>query len=126
MDVRHNDIEAFCREHFNEPVIVGLQVGRLIGFAETAIDCYYVVHDLRRGIVWQSAVGPCMTLRALKEQDKTIARTGEEWNNFTRLDEWLALNGAPKVETFQVTLKHDDHEVWGRDVGSEVTPPPEV
>lgn len=115
MTARHSDIHAFCLEHFNEPVISGgMEVCRLVGYAETAVDCYYVLHSMRRGIMWDSAVGPCMTLRALKEQDKVIARDGvhdgEEWSNFTRLDSWLALNGAPRAETFVLDLRPNEEE----------------
>lgn len=114
--VRHADIEAFCREHFNEPVIsASMKVDRLIGYGETAVDAYYITHSMMHGVVWNSAVGPCMTLRALKEQDKVIARDGvhdgDEWNNFTRLDEWLALNGAPRAPAFVLELRHDDFEM---------------
>lgn len=114
MTERHPDIQAFCRMHFNEPVILGMEVCRLVGYAETARDCYYVAHSMRRGIFWDSAVGPCMTLRALQDQDKVIARDGvhdgDEWNNFTRLDTWLALNGAPRADAFVLDLRPDDQE----------------
>lgn len=124
---RHPQTYEFCLEHFNEPVIDSMRVVRLIGYAETAVDCYYVVHCMERGVYWASAVGPCMHLRTLKEQDGVIARDGihdgDLWNNFTRLDSWLGLNGAPRAGAFICDIRPDDNEgmnPFGPDVGKEV------
>ncbi len=112
-EIGHKQVHDFCKMHFNEPVLLGMTVGRLIGYGETAVDCYYIAHEMGGGIIWHTAVGPCMTLRALQDQDKVIPldpSNGTEWNNFTRLDSWLALNGAPRAEAFVCEIRPDDHE----------------
>jgi hypothetical protein len=113
--IGHQKVHDFCVEHFNEPVIFGFEVVRLIGYGETAVDCYYIARHAHGGrLVWHTAVGPCMTLRALKEQDVVIPSApsyeGEVWNNFKRLDDWLAMNGAPREGKFILDLRPDDHE----------------
>ena len=43
--------------HFNEPVLLHLSVGRLIGYAETAVDCYWIVKEPHKPVYWSSCVG---------------------------------------------------------------------
>lgn len=94
------DIEQMCRDHFNEPIIVGSEVVRLIGYGEDTIDCYLICSSMNRGIFWHTAVGGYTFLTLLKEQGKIISTEGEKWNDYTRLDNLLELNYAPKVEKF--------------------------
>ena len=101
--------EAFS--HFNEPVLLHLSVGRLIGYAETAVDCYWIVSEPHKEIYWSSCVGGCIYLRALKEQGIVHAHNGEVWTDYSRIDSWLELNGAPKVQAFVLHLRHDDEEL---------------
>jgi hypothetical protein len=110
MQSRHNDIHDYCVEHFNEPVIDHLEVVRLVGYGETAVDAYYIYHGTRRGVYWGSAVGGPILLGRLKGQGYVKATNGEEWDDLVRLDSWLALNGAPRAEKFTLDLRHDDYE----------------
>jgi hypothetical protein len=111
--VRHTDWLEECRNHFNQPVLDGLDVVRLVGYEETGIDSYYIVKSAKKGQYSASAVGWFMPLEFLKEQGKVTSLEGEEWNNFVRLDNWLELNGAPKVEEFIVKINHEDMEYHG-------------
>lgn len=100
-----NHIEKMCRDHFNEPIILGLEVGRLVGYAEDDCDCYLIVHKPHnRGFkkVLHTAVGGYTFLNVLKDQCITHAVTGEIWTDFTRLDSELKAAGVHPVEEFQV------------------------
>jgi hypothetical protein len=76
-------------------------VCRLVGYAESDIDCYYVVQYPHKDTVeYSSAVGHCMELTSLKNQDATLMDDGRTVTNFDRLDMWLGYNGAPKIDEF--------------------------
>lgn len=96
--------------HFNEPVLLHLNVVRLIGYAETAVDCYWIVNEPRKGISWSSCVGGLIYLSTLKEQGVVHADNGEIWTDYSRIDSWLELNGAPKVQAFVLQVRLDDDE----------------
>jgi hypothetical protein len=100
-----NHIEEMCREHFNEPVLLGSNLGRLIGFAEDDHDYYLIIRypDYPDGrISYHTAVGGYIFLNQLKFQDCVVSTTGEVWSDYTRMDSLLALNGSPKEEEFIV------------------------
>jgi hypothetical protein len=98
MTTEQQSVMEEFKQHFNEPVIVGTKVGRVIGFADT--DDYYLIVQFKGGdILWQTAVGGYCWLNLLKEQGKVIFGE-EEWNDFIRLDDLLELNGAPRREIF--------------------------
>ena len=103
-------VQEMCEQHFNEPVISHLEVVRLIGYGETAVDCYLISSSVSQGVVWLSAVGGCIFLDRLKGQGYIRSTEGENWDDFIRLDSWLELNGAPRVKDFIVDLRPDDHE----------------
>jgi hypothetical protein len=87
------DLLQEARDHFNEPILVGFDLCRCVGYAEDDEDCYLIVNVPRRGLVWHTFVGGYTYLTILKSQDKC-----GEWNDFTRLDSLLELNGIPKVK----------------------------
>lgn len=87
-----------ARKHFNEPILIGFDLCRCIGYAEDDEDCYLIVNVPRRGLVWHTFVGGYTYLSILKGQEQVTSKTGEEWNDFTRLDSLLELNGIPKVK----------------------------
>jgi hypothetical protein len=98
------EIRQMCLDHFNEPIITGPnEISRLIGYAEDDIDCYLIIKN-SRGIIWHTAVGGYIFLDKLKDQDIVVAKNGEHWDDFTRLDSWLELNGCLKEETFIETI----------------------
>jgi hypothetical protein len=103
-------VQGFCRRHFNDVVLDGWQAVRLIGYGETAVDCYYVYLCPRRGVYWSSAVGGPATLDGLRDQGYVFSHSGEHWDNYTRLDSLLALNGAAKVNEFICDIRPDDGE----------------
>lgn len=105
-----DNLEAMCRAHFNEPMISHGEIGRCIGYGETAVDCYIIVQKLRGEIVWNTCVGGYIFLNRLKGQKYIKSTSGEDWDDFTRLDSELALNGAPKQTTFRLDLRPDDWE----------------
>lgn len=99
-----------AKEHFNEPILLHLEVVRLIGYAEDGEDCYIIVRSTgKRETFWSSCVGWFIPLRSLKEQGVVIPNhpsyEGEVWTDYSRIDSWLELNGAPKAEEFLVVLK---------------------
>jgi hypothetical protein len=94
-----NDIHKKAKEHFNEPVLDGLKVVRLIGYGEDDQDCYWIV-NAPEGIYWLSAVVDVMSLRFLKNQGQCFSSDGELWNDYVRIDYWLSLSGAPLAKSF--------------------------
>jgi hypothetical protein len=92
--------------HFNEPILMGFDLGRCIGYGETDEDCYLIIKDPRRGVYWHTFVGGYTYLDCLKQQGITIplhpSYPGEIWTDFSRLDTLLELNGAPKEQEFLV------------------------
>lgn len=103
-------VHAFCRRYFNKVVLDGWNAVRLVGYGETAVDCYYIYSAPQRGIYWSTAVGGPATLDALHGQDYVFSNSGEHWDNYTRLDSYLSLNGAPPVDEFICEIKPDDWE----------------
>ncbi len=104
-----NHIEKMCRDHFNEPVLLIFEVGRLIGYAEDDHDSYLIVqmpysvrHKEGNGIIYHTAVGGYIFLDVLKDKERVVGTTGEVWDDFYRLDSVLERNGAPKVAEFVV------------------------
>jgi hypothetical protein len=102
-----NHIEQMCREHFNEPVLMGFDLGRLIGFAEDDHDYYLIIRypkypDGR--ISYHTAVGGYIFLNQLKFQNCVVSTTGEVWSDYTRMDSFLTLNGSPKEDEFIVKM----------------------
>ena len=106
-----NEIKEMCQIHFNEPIICNDKVVRLIGYGETAVDCYLICSSMDQGIFWQTAVGGYMFLDKLKGQGYIRSISGDDWNDFTRLDSLLSLNGAPRVKDFLVDLRLEDDEI---------------
>jgi hypothetical protein len=96
-------------DHFNEPVLIGSKLCRLIGYSEDDEDCYFITDDQSRGVTYYSCVGGFMSLRLLKEQGITIPTypeyPGEVWTDYSRLDNLLELNGVPKREKFELHIK---------------------
>ena len=96
------------RSHFNEPVLIDFHLGRIVGYAEDKYDCYMIVHMYHtEAKVWQTMVGGYYYLDMLKHQSKVISTEGEHWNDFTRLDGLLQLNGVPKAEQFEVVYNYE-------------------
>ena len=103
-------IQEMCRQHFNEPIISNSEVVRLIGYAETAVDCYLICSSMSQGIFWNTAVGGYTFLDRLKGQWYVKSTEGEDWDDFFRLNQMLELNGAPKVDDFILDIRPDDYE----------------
>ncbi len=97
-----NDLEAMCREHFNEPVLTNLTVGRVVGYAEDDDDCYVIINYPGPKTVWHTCVGGYVFLNLLKDQHVVAAYNGERWDDFYRVDGDLARAGCPKAEKFIV------------------------
>jgi hypothetical protein len=98
------DLEQMCRDHFNEPVLIGSQVARLVGYAEDDRDCYLIVNYPSNPnpvrTVWYTCVGGYHWLDRLRGQHLVNAYNGERWDDYYRIDKDLELSGAPKVESF--------------------------
>lgn len=90
-------LEEF-RSHFNEPVLLGFELARVVGYGEDYEDCYLICDYPGGKRVWCTAVGGYVFLGCLKGQGVV----GES-DDFLRLDQMLELNGAPKVASFIVT-----------------------
>lgn len=85
-------------EHFNEPVLAYDNLVRLIGFGEDESDYYYICVHVGGETVWYTAVGGMFYLNRLKGQGFVTNIDGKEWDDFLRLDSFLSLNSAPKVD----------------------------
>jgi hypothetical protein len=86
--------------------LIGFDVCRCVGYAEDDYDCYLIVNIPRKGILWHTSIGGYMYLDILKGQDQVISNTtGEIWDDFTRLDSLLELNGVPKVKEFIIRIQ---------------------
>lgn len=103
-----NEVEEYCREHFNEPILVHLEVARVIGYSEDEDDMYIILKYPRSlrypegKIIHHTAVGGYHELTKLKGQNYVKANNGEDWDDFFRLDSLLELNGAPEEKEFIV------------------------
>ena len=107
------DYQAIARAHFNEPVLyTTLEVGRCIGYGEEGSDSYIVLRFPTKGgeprIIWCSMVGGYYFLNALRDQNRVVGYTGEQWHDLWRLDADLTRAGVPKEAEFRVTLR-DPH-----------------
>ncbi len=98
-------IKDMCKAHFNEPVIVGFDLVRLIGYAEDDEDCYLICSSTTREVFWVSAVGGYTFLDRLKGQGYVKSTEGEDWDDLYRLNSVLELNGTPKVDEFIVDIR---------------------
>ncbi len=96
------------RLHFNEPVLIGHQLCRAVGYGEDSEDCYLICDHPITGRHWHSLVGGYIWLTSLKEQGTTIpkdaAYAGEVWTDYTRLDNMLEMNGCPKEREFIIHI----------------------
>lgn len=106
----NNNLHQMCLTHFNEPMLAHGALVRCIGYGETAVDCYIIAQKLHGEIVWLTCVGGYTFLDRLKGQGYVRSTGGEDWDDFTRLEGDLQLNGAPKQSQFLLELKHDDWE----------------
>ena len=83
--------------HFNEPILLGFNLGRCVGYGEDDDDCYLIVKfPDRPSYTRHTFVGGYTYLDCLKTQNLVTATNGEVWSDFTRLDNLLELNGASK------------------------------
>lgn len=84
--------------HFNEPMLVGFDVARCIGYGEDDSDCYIIVKrpNPHNDVIWHTMVGGYTWLDRLKGQGYVKSRNGEDWDDLYRLDSDLELNGSPK------------------------------
>ena len=106
------DMPELCEEikqRFNEPILIGLNVCRLIGYAEDSMDCYLIVKSRDRTF-WNTMVGGYTYLDCLKQQGVVTAHNGEIWNDYTRLDSELEGEGISKETEFQVVINHGEDE----------------
>lgn len=108
-----NKLEEMCRAHFNEPMILGFETVRCVGYGETAVDCYIIVQHPRGKISWATCVGGYVFLDKLKGQNHVVSTGRENWDDFTRLDSALAMNGCPKAKEFKLELRLEDMEGKG-------------
>lgn len=112
MEVAMPEFVEEYRAHFNEPVLHGFDLVRLVGYGETAIDCYVICRrpNPDNDLVWVSCVGGVTFLDRLNEQRVVISTEGERWSDYYRLDTLLELNGAPKEAEFILDLRPNDYE----------------
>lgn len=109
-EVHLKELYDLALTHFNEPMICNDEVVRLIGYGETAIDCYYIVKRARGRVFWSTCVGGNTFLDRLKGQGQVVSTTGELWDDLYRLDNSLHHRGCTKEDEFLVDLRHDDDE----------------
>jgi hypothetical protein len=94
-------LEEF-KSHFNEPVLINFNVGRVIGYSEDSMDAYLMVKFLDGKFVHHSAVGGYIWLNRLKGQNLVIGNDEKEYDDYWWIDNILELNGCGKEEEFIV------------------------
>jgi hypothetical protein len=103
--IGHPEFYNECFAHLNEPVLLGFDVCRVIGYGEDDMDCYLIAMRRNGQVVWHTAVGGYTFLSCLEGQNGVQAHSGEHWDDLTRLDSLLAMNGAPRQTAFLVDLR---------------------
>lgn len=93
-----NEVEA----HFNEPILYGTEIARVIGYGEDDYDCYIIIHCPNRGVLWHSMVGGYFYLTALDAQNRIVSHDGDLWSDLTRLSGNLEVAGCLKRDEFIV------------------------
>lgn len=91
--------EAFSR--FNQLVLIGWEVCRLIGYAEDETDCYWIIRRSGGTIMWCTCVGGYIWLQSLKGQELM-----GDWDDYKRLDSLLQLNGCDWEDKFHLVLEN--------------------
>ena len=113
LPVHNQELLEKATSLFNKPVLDCFNVVRLIGYAETSIDSYWIFKSpVKSKIYWSSCVGSPIQLELLKTQG----------NDYEMLDLWLKYNGCPKEKTFRLIIHHNDQEndVFGNElIGAE-------
>lgn len=97
-EIRNQDLYNEALSHFNEPVICGLELCRLVGYHETGVDCYFTFRRLNGMIFHNSCVGGYSWLTGAKDLEE-ISRV-------------MALNGCPKEDKIMVVIDHSDMEYY--------------
>lgn len=105
MQVKSEKLYKMALSHFNEPIIVINEIVRLIGYGEDESDCYLICQKMGGEVFWETCVGGYYWLNRLKGQGYVRSTTGEGWDDLTRLDNILSLNGAPKADEFKVVIE---------------------
>lgn len=99
MDTTRESILNMCKQHFNELVLCGTELGRLIGFAEDDDDYYLVVlfpSIENKKQIWISACTPYVFLDCLKQQ----TYDDNDFTQYDYLNRLLILNNAAPEEKF--------------------------
>lgn len=99
------ELEAMCREHFNEPMLSCEEVARCIGYGEDESDCYIITRRRDGSIIWNTCVGGYIWLRCLKGQGYVRSTSGEDWDDYFRLDNVLQINRCPREPEFILKLR---------------------
>lgn len=100
------DLLEMALRHFNEPMLSGGTLVRCIGYAESALDCYFITKNRDLKECWSTCVGGNAFLGSLKDQHRVILNDGEEWDDLRRLEFYCC---EPEVE-FKLEIDHDDME----------------
>jgi hypothetical protein len=98
--ILNSDFLEEVKQHFNEPILIGFDLCRCVGYGEDDTDCYLIVRHPNRGLFWHTMVGGYVYLGLLKGQNLCTLKNGEECDDFTRLDSLLAWNGVPPEMQF--------------------------
>lgn len=110
MKVKLLSVELYerARRDFNKLMLDYSRVVRLIGYSEDDTDCYVILKDVLRDEkpYYMSCVGYPMSLEPLASQGQTTGFSGEQWNDYIRIDKHMSLNGAPPQEKFLLDLKY--------------------
>lgn len=111
------------RARFNQPVLTDFSIGRIVGYAEDSCDCYIIIQYTRptpyRERVYHTMVGGYYWLDRLKGQNLVISNSGEEWDDYYRIDNMLELNGAPKEKEFLIDIDKWNDSLYNDDSESE-------
>lgn len=97
----------FCKEHFNEICIVGFGgIYRLIGFAITDEDYYYIIKTIHGGKEYHSCVGAIESLKGKIE-------------HYEGTDETFTLNNSSPERELIIEFQDKDIETSKYDLLSE-------
>ena len=118
-NIRNVKLLENVRAHFNEPMLAMFDLVRCVGYGEDEDDCYIIARrpNPNGDLIWLTCVGGYTFLNKLEGQEYVLGYSGEHWDDLTRLDNLLTLNGAPREPEFKVIIElepKDGEEIFPR------------
>lgn len=104
MKPKSQELYELALEHFNEPVLLGDRLVRLVGYGEDEMDCYFICISKTkdREKFWHTCVGGYVFLDRLRGQNEVVSvHSGDIWDDLYRLEQYL----PEKYTKFELVLE---------------------